>query len=96
MLKEQRKKLPKCARCYLCLHRKRINPIFFLTEVEESSRIKKDMQFGKKKIHTELEKLMIEDINMHYLKIKPQIIEKKTTRFKNKNKKKEAEKIKEF
>jgi hypothetical protein len=56
---------------YLCLHKRRINHIFFINEIEESSMIKKDMQAGKRKIRSELETKMADDVNMHFKQIKP-------------------------
>ena len=50
IIKKQVDKFNCCASFYMYLHKWRINHIFFLSEVEECSRIKKDMQFGKRKI----------------------------------------------
>jgi len=41
LLKEQKGKLGRCARIYMCLHKKRINHIFFLNEVEDCSTVRK-------------------------------------------------------
>ena len=70
LLKKKAKALPKCARFYLNLKTNKINPVIFITDVEEAAQVKKDMEGGKNRILCDLEVTMMKDINIFWARKK--------------------------
>lgn len=68
------------------LKNKKINQILYINEIEEASKVKKEMQSGKRKVMCDLEYEMLKDIRIFY-----EMNRSSTGEFSNLKKKKKKE-----
>jgi hypothetical protein len=59
-------KLVRCGKWYLRLNKTHVNPIVFINDIEEAQRVKETMSQGKRKINSDLERVMMQDIEKFY------------------------------
>jgi hypothetical protein len=78
--KKMKTKLGRCGKWYLRLHKNHVNPIVFINDIEEATRVKNTMAQGKRKINSDLERVMLQDIDKFYQMKKNNTIEKKVRR----------------
>lgn len=71
--KSVKSKLGRCARWYFWLKKEHVNQIAFLSDLDEASRIKKNMEKGYRQLRSDLEKCMHADINILFEAKKSQI-----------------------
>ena len=90
-LKKQRAKLGRCASFYLNLKKKHVNQITFIDDLEEAQHVRQDMEKGKRRIHSDLEKAMMKDIDLHFLLKKKKTLKSFNMRTKNRLGKKDVE-----
>lgn len=59
-----KKQVGRCGNWYLCLKKKYVNQIVFLNNIEDAKNVKQLMSQGKRKIESDLEKVMKADIDV--------------------------------
>lgn len=76
-LKKVKTQVGRCGRWYLGIHKRHVNPILFINNVEEGKRVKEVMAQGKRKIECDLEQVMRQDIDRFYQMKSQNTLEKK-------------------
>lgn len=79
-LKRAKAQIGRCGRWYLGIHKRHVNPILFIGNVEEAQRVKEVMAQGKRKVECDLERTMMQDVDRFFQMRANNTIEKKVRR----------------
>ena len=78
--KKMKSKIGRCGKWYLVLKNKKVNQIAFINDIGEAAAVKDQMAQGKRKIQCDLERVMLNDIDIYYHTKENNSLQKKVRR----------------